>query len=218
MKELKLIDRVVVEIKGDGNEELKLSDIAYELRYIADQIEDGISSGDEEESGKEYMWEHECKHYGGFRMGNRSLICDAYYGAKEYFEVCSVSKEDIEQQGFDASGLDDDDMQRIASKQGDLITDCCDYWTALEGACEYWEVPRKNNDSIRAHLDDILVDDETDTGGTSFHNQTLRELLEEIPTTLNELNITLDDDVSVLADILEECGIKPIVKNNNDVP
>ena len=83
MKELQLIDRVVVEIKGEGNEELKLSDIAYELRYIADQIEDGISSGDEEESGKEYMWEHECKRYGGFRIGNKSLIGMHYYGSEK---------------------------------------------------------------------------------------------------------------------------------------
>lgn len=217
MKELKLIDRVVVEIKGDGNEELKLSDIAYELRYIADQIEDGIRSGDEKESGKEYMWEHECKRYGGFRMGNRSLICDAYYGAKQTFEVCCVEREDLENRDFDTSKLTNDDMQRIADKAGDFILEGCDYWTGVVEAARYCGVPIKNNDSIRAHLDDILVDAETDTGGTSFHNQTLRELLEEIPTTLNELNITLDDDASVLDDILEECGIKPIVKNNNDV-
>lgn len=83
MKELKLIDRVVVEIKGEGNEELKLSDVAYELRYIADQIEDGICSGDEEESSKEYMWEYECKRYGGFRMGDKSLIGMHYYGSEK---------------------------------------------------------------------------------------------------------------------------------------
>lgn len=212
MKELKLIDRVVVEIYGDGD--MPLYDLANKLHLIADQIEDGIIGNSETEEGVELLWEHECQTI-GFKIGERSLIRDAYYGAKEFFDVCALSKEDIEKAGFDARKLDAYDMERIASRQGELIRDCCDYWTALEGACEYWELPRK--DSIRAHLYDILVDDETDTGGTSFHNQTLRELLEEIQSTLNEKNITLDDDVSVLDDILKECGIKPIVKNNDDI-
>lgn len=215
MKQLQLTDRVVVEVHA---EECTLEQMAAALRAVAEMIEQCRKGGEFPIGNKgNLLWEHESKDNGGFRIGNRSLIRDAYYGAKEFFEVCSVSKDDIEQAGFDSRKLSEEDMQRIASKQGDLITDCCDYWTALEGACEYWEVPRKDDDSIRAHLDDILVDDETDTGGTSFHNQTLRELLEEIPTTLNEMDITLDDDVSVLDDILKECGIKPIVKDNNDI-
>lgn len=62
----------------------------------------------------------------------------------DYFEVCSVNREDIDSRGFDASGLDDEDMQRIASKMNDLICNGCEYWTALEGACEYWVVPIKD--------------------------------------------------------------------------
>lgn len=142
MNELKLIDRVVVEIKSEG--EPCPTDIANQLRLIALEIEEGCSGRSRSyKNGCECLWQHETPEYGGFRMGNRSLICDAYYGAKEYYVVCSLSKDDIEQAGFDSSKLSEEDMQRIASKQGDLITDCCDYWTALEGACEYWEIPRK---------------------------------------------------------------------------
>lgn len=65
---------------------------------------------------------------------------------EDFFEVCSVNKEDIESQGFDASSLDENDMVRIASKMDDLIRDCCDYWNALDAACEYWEIPRKEED------------------------------------------------------------------------
>ena len=72
-----------------------------------------------------------------------------YMEDEDFFEVCSVSKDDIEGQGFDASSLDEENMVCIASKMDDLIRDCCDYWTALEGACEYWDVPRKNDDDIR---------------------------------------------------------------------
>lgn len=147
MKELQLIDRVVVEIMDAEVYDCTNEYVASVLRSIADQIVDGRKGGCYSPDERfEALWEHECPNYGGFRMGNRSLIRDAYYGAKEYFEVCSVSKEDIEQAGFDASKLTAEDMERIASRQGDLIRDCCDYWTALEGACEYWAVPRKDDD------------------------------------------------------------------------
>lgn len=150
MKELKLIDRVVVEIKSEENSQSRNTQMAALLQDVSEQILNGMKGNESLHTSPigihtEVLWERECTDF-GFRMGNRSLICDAYYGAKEFFEVCSVSKDDIEQAGFDASKLSEGDMQRIASKQGDLITDCCDYWTALEGACEYWEVPRKDDD------------------------------------------------------------------------
>lgn len=140
MKDFQLTDRVVVEVHG---EECTLEQMASALRAVAEMIEQGRKGGEFPIGNKgDLLWERECTNY-GFRMGNRSLIRDAYYGAKEFFEGCSLSKEDIEKAGFDASKLDAEDMEHIASKQGDLISDCCDYWTALEGACEYWDVPRK---------------------------------------------------------------------------
>ena len=151
MKALELQDRIVLEVFG--KEECTPSYVAELLRQVADQIEfDGRKGGsyDDEYIGEpdkaepyNILWERENREFGGFRMGNRSLISDAYYCTKEFFDVCTLSREDIEQQGFDASKLDADDMQRIANKQGDLINDCCDYWTALTAACEYWNVPRK---------------------------------------------------------------------------
>ena len=154
MKQLQLIDRVVVEIKSEEGEKCSPFDIAQELRKIADRIDDCIKGDNELRTNPnnglhtEVLWERECIDF-GFRMGNKSLISDAYYGAKEFFEVCSVSKEDIEEQGFDASKLTNEDMERIASKMNDLICEGCDYWNAVDGACEYWEVPRKENDDVR---------------------------------------------------------------------
>lgn len=152
MKTLHLTDRIVVEIKREKNEDL-LWFIADRLEIIAAKIKDGCKGGtfewgDEPDcpANTEVLWEHECHEYGGFKMGNRSLISDAYYGAKEYFEVCSVTKEDLEKQGFDAHALTDEDMEHIASKMNDLICEGCDYWSAVDGACEYWKVPKKEEE------------------------------------------------------------------------
>ena len=154
MEQTKLIDRIVVEIMAKDGTELTASNIATQLRMVADEIEEGTKgnnytdtdwTNESRESKVEFevLWEHESSDCGGFRMGNRSLVRDTYYGAKEFFEVCSVSKEDIEKQGFDASKLTNEDMERIASKMNDLICEGCDYWNAVDGVCEYWKVPRK---------------------------------------------------------------------------
>lgn len=128
---------------------------------------------------------------------------------EDYFEVCSVNKGDIEKQGFDASKMTDEDMTRIASHMDNLIREGCDYWTALDGACEYWEVPKKRG-NIRDHLDDILRDDETANGGVSHAGETLRRFMVEADSDIKARGITLDDDVSVLNVLLKECGIMPI--------
>lgn len=144
MKELKLIDRVVVEVHA---EECTLEQMAAALRAVAEMIEQGRKGGEFPIGNKgDLLWERECPDNGGFHIGNRSLIRDAYYGAKEYFEVCSLSKEDIEQAGFDASKLTAEDMEHIANEQGELICEGCDYWNGLDEACRQWEVPRKDDD------------------------------------------------------------------------
>lgn len=157
MEQTKLIDRVVVEIMAQDGTELTARNIANQLRMIADEIEESKKGGNyadidwtdesrESEVNFEVLWEHESSDCGGFRMGNRSLVRDTYYGAKEFFEVCSVSKEDIEKQGFDASKLTNEEMERIASKMNDLVCEGCDYWNAVDGACEYWKVPKKEEE------------------------------------------------------------------------
>lgn len=90
MKELQLIDRVVVEIRGEegSSERLSLVAIANRLRMVAEQIENGMK-GDEwiEENPqsheyKEVLFEHECAEF-GFRMGDKSLISMHYYGSEK---------------------------------------------------------------------------------------------------------------------------------------
>lgn len=149
MKELKLIDRVVVEIKGNDN--ASVWNVAEQLRHIADLIEDGAIGGENSgciltEAEYELLWQREHKENGGFRMGNRSLICDAYYGAKQTFEVCCVEREDLENRDFDTSELTNEDMQRIAGKAGDFILEGCDYWTGVVEAARYYGVPTKEEE------------------------------------------------------------------------
>lgn len=152
MKDFKLQDRIVIEICGNGDGEYYPEFIEKLLSQIAFRIRNGNKGGSLSWDGEcnpantEVLWEHECPNYGGFHMGNRSLIRDAYYGAKEFFEVCSLSKEDIEQAGFDASKLTAEDMEHIAYEQGELICEGCDYWNGLDEACRQWEVPRKDDD------------------------------------------------------------------------
>lgn len=149
MKELQLIDRVVVEIRGEEGEKCSPFDIAQELRKIADRIDDCIKGDNELRTNPnnghhtELLWERECTAY-GFRMGDKSLIGMHYYGSekKDEFPVITLMREDLEQKGFDTSNLGDEWMDEIASKVGDILLDS-DYWDHLVWAAEYYKVPRK---------------------------------------------------------------------------
>lgn len=90
MEQTKLIDRVVVEIMAEDGTELTASNIATQLRMVADEIEEGTKgnnytdtdwTNESRESKVEFevLWEHECTNYGGFRMGDDSLVHKAYY-------------------------------------------------------------------------------------------------------------------------------------------
>ena len=103
MKELQLIDRVVVEIRGEEGEKCSPFDIAQELRKIADRIDDCIKGDNELRTNPnnghhtELLWERECTAY-GFRMGDKSLIGMHYYGSekkpKKYIVIVSVYDEE----------------------------------------------------------------------------------------------------------------------------
>ena len=152
MKPLQLIDRVVVEIRGEEGEKCSPFDIAQELRKIADRIDDCIKGDNELRTNPnnghhtELLWERECTAY-GFRMGDKSLIGMHYYGSekKDEFPVITLMREDLEQKGFDTSNLGDEWMEKIASKVGDILLDS-DYWDHLVWAAEYYKVPRKEED------------------------------------------------------------------------
>lgn len=49
---------------------------------------------------------------------------------KEYFTCLELHRDDIKQQGFDTSTLNDDDMQVFANKIGESLMDL--FWTSLD--------------------------------------------------------------------------------------
>ena len=153
MKELKLIDRVVVEIKSEDTQKVSNEWIARQLEMVAQRIRDCYKGGTSDWEGNdipentELLWEHECPDYGGFRMGDKSLIGMHYYGSerKDEFPVLTLMREDLEQKGFDTSNLGDEWMEKIASKVGDILLDS-DYWDHLVWAADYYKVPRKEEE------------------------------------------------------------------------
>lgn len=52
-------------------------------------------------------------------------------------------------------------------------------------------------------LDIVLVDDDTETGGTSFCGETLKDFLDEV-------GMNYDTPLPVINKALRECGIEPI--------
>lgn len=88
MKELQLIDRVVVEIKGEDGFNLTPDQLKNMLQFIAYKITNEGQKGGEftdKYDGPEFevLFERECPNYGGFRMGEKSLICQHYYGSEK---------------------------------------------------------------------------------------------------------------------------------------
>lgn len=62
---------------------------------------------------------------------------------KEYFEVVSVSRADLEMRGFDTSNVTDEQMEILAIKMGSAYLDD-GYWVDLEIiANDYLEIPKK---------------------------------------------------------------------------
>lgn len=61
---------------------------------------------------------------------------------KESFEITSVSREDLEALGYNASKVSDATMERLASK---LADDYCEqlFWTSLDIIAEYLEIPKR---------------------------------------------------------------------------
>lgn len=61
---------------------------------------------------------------------------------KESFVISKVSREDLEEMGFDASNVDDKTMEKLASKLGD---DYCEqlFWSSLDIIAESLGVLKK---------------------------------------------------------------------------
>lgn len=60
---------------------------------------------------------------------------------KDEFEITSVTREDLEDIGFDTSQVSDATMSKLASKMAD---DYCDqlFWTSLEIIAESLNIPK----------------------------------------------------------------------------
>lgn len=62
--------------------------------------------------------------------------------SQDSFSISRLSREDLEQQGFDTSDVDDKMMQRLADKLGD---DYCEqlFWVSLDIIAESMGIPKK---------------------------------------------------------------------------
>lgn len=61
---------------------------------------------------------------------------------REYFPITSVSREDLEERGFDTSGVSDAKMERLASKMADDYLEQL-FWTSLDILAELQGIPRR---------------------------------------------------------------------------
>ena len=61
---------------------------------------------------------------------------------KESFVISEVSREDLEELGYDTSLVSDETMEYLAKKLGN---DYCEqlFWTSLDIIAEYMEIPKK---------------------------------------------------------------------------
>lgn len=62
---------------------------------------------------------------------------------KDSFVISEVSREDLEELGFDISEVSDTTMEYLAKKLGD---DYCEqlFWTSLKIIAEYMGIPKKD--------------------------------------------------------------------------
>lgn len=69
-------------------------------------------------------------------------IVDAMPSVSGYFPITSVSREDLNDAGFESDNVDDATMMRLASKMGD---DYCEqlYWNSLDIIARFIGIPTK---------------------------------------------------------------------------
>ena len=112
MKQLQLIDRVVVEIKSEDTQEVSNEWIARQLEMVAQRIRDCYKGGTSDWEGNdvpentELLWEHECPNYGGFRMGDKSLISMHYYGSEPKPKKYIIIAHNYDRENSDAYPVD----------------------------------------------------------------------------------------------------------------
>lgn len=63
-----------------------------------------------------------------------------------YFDITSVSRHDLEHEGYDTSNVDDDTMRRLASKMGDDYVEQL-FWIQIPILAEYLGIPLKQEEN-----------------------------------------------------------------------
>lgn len=61
---------------------------------------------------------------------------------KEFFPITSVSRADLEERGFDVSGVSDAVMERLAQRMADDYLEQM-YWLSLDEMAEFVGIPRQ---------------------------------------------------------------------------
>jgi hypothetical protein len=78
---------------------------------------------------------------------------------QEYFEITSVSRDDLRKHGFNVNEVDDDTMRKLASK---MASDYCEqlFWSSMEIIAGYLDIPQEK-DFLSAEdiesLEDVAV-------------------------------------------------------------
>lgn len=72
---------------------------------------------------------------------------------KDSFTILSLSREDFEAVGFIATELDDETMEYIARKLGDVLMSGGDYWLFLEQYAEENDLPRTEENQTDPGID-----------------------------------------------------------------
>lgn len=63
---------------------------------------------------------------------------------QEFFEISSVSREDLEARGYDISSVSDSQMYNLAKRLGNAYVEN-EFWIDLEIIADYLEIPKKDN-------------------------------------------------------------------------
>ena len=72
---------------------------------------------------------------------------------KEFFDITSVSRDDLESVGFDTNSITDEQMIRLSDKMAD---DYCEqlFWESMETIADILEFPRKEEFECKDNDDD----------------------------------------------------------------
>jgi len=150
MKELQLIDRVVVEIKGEDGFSLTPDQLKNMLQFIAYKIADkgmkGENFTDQYNDGPEFevLFERECTDF-GFRMGDKSLICQYYYKSEPKPDKYIIIAHNYDRENSDAYPVDgrlfasEEEAKAYLHDHIDSIKS--NHWTAdrVDGKDDYFE-------------------------------------------------------------------------------